>query len=122
MLKVFKVLNIIKSIIIKFCNLKIIVIFLFNKGLLIKVISKLYNKDSNNIFLSIASFIKAAKNLKVYISFIYILIYKVLFKSRILSLLSYNLFYPYYNAYSFFLSKVKYLILKLIIIYLKHLK
>jgi hypothetical protein len=70
LLKVLEVLNIIKSIIIKFYNLKIIVILLFSKELLIKVISKLYNKDNNSILLSIASFIKAAGNLKVYVSFI----------------------------------------------------
>jgi len=70
LLKVFKVLNIIKSIIVKFCNLKITIIFLFSKGLLIKVTSKLYNKDNNNILPSIASLIKAAGNLEVYISFV----------------------------------------------------
>jgi hypothetical protein len=70
LLKVLEVLNIIKSIIIKFYNLKIIVILLFSKELLIKVISKLYNKDNNSILLSIASFIKAAGNLKAYVSFI----------------------------------------------------
>jgi hypothetical protein len=70
LLKVLEVLNIIKSIIVKFCNLKIIIIFLFNKGLLIKVISKLYNKDNNSILLNIISLIKVAGNLKVYISFI----------------------------------------------------
>jgi hypothetical protein len=70
LLKVLEVLNIIKSIIIKFYNLKIIVILLFSKELLIKVISKLYNKDNNSILLSIASFIKAAGNLKVDVSFI----------------------------------------------------
>jgi hypothetical protein len=70
LLEVLEVLDIIKSIIIEFYNLKIIVILLFNKGLLIKVISKLYNKDNNNILLSIASLIKAAGNLEVYISFI----------------------------------------------------
>jgi len=64
-------------IIIKFYNIKIIVIFFFSKGLLIKVILKLYNKDNNNILLSIINLIKVAKNLKVYISFIYMLIYKI---------------------------------------------
>ena len=98
MLKVLEVLYIIGSVIIKFYNLIIIVIIIFNKGLLIKVISKLYDKDSNSILLSIASFIKVAGNLKVRVSFIYILIYKTWFKLRILSLPSYNLFYPYYNA------------------------
>jgi hypothetical protein len=77
LLKILKVLDIIKSIIVKFYNLKIIIIFFFNKGLLIKVILKLYNKNNNNIFLGIASLIKVAKNLEVYISFIYILIYKI---------------------------------------------
>ena len=77
MLKVFKVLDIVKSIIIKFYNLKITVILLFSKGLLIKVILKLYNKDNKNILLSIISFIKVAKNSEVYIKFIYILIYKM---------------------------------------------
>jgi hypothetical protein len=66
-----------------------------------KVILKLYNKDNNNIFLSIISLIKVANNLEVYISFIYILIYKMWFKLKMLSLPSYNLFYPYYNVYSF---------------------
>ena len=68
MLKVFKVLDIVKSIIVKFYNLKITVILLFSKGLLIKVILKLYNKNSNSILLSIASLIKAAGNLKVRVS------------------------------------------------------
>ena len=77
MLKVFKVLDIVKSIIVKFYNLKITVILLFSKGLLIKVILKLYNKDNKNILLSIISFIKVAKNSEVYIKFIYILIYKM---------------------------------------------
>jgi len=70
LLEVLKVLNIIKSIIIKFYNLKITIIFLFSKGLLIKVISKPYNKDNNNILPSIASLIKAAGNLKVYVNFV----------------------------------------------------
>jgi len=72
-----EVLDIIKSIIVKFYNLKIIVILLFNKGLLIRVILKLYNKDSNSILLSIASLIKAAGNLKVHVNFVYMLKYKM---------------------------------------------
>ena len=68
MLKVLEVLDIIENIIIKFCNLTIIIIIIFNKGLLIKVISKLYNKNGNNIFLSIISFIKVAGNLEVYVN------------------------------------------------------
>ena len=63
--EVLEVLNIIGSVIVKFCNLTITVIIIFSKGLLIRVISKLYNKNSNNIFLSIISLIKAARNLKV---------------------------------------------------------
>jgi TM2 domain-containing membrane protein YozV len=63
--EILEVLDIIKSIIVEFYNLTIIVIIIFSKGLLIRVISKLYNKNGNNILLSIASFIKAAKNLKV---------------------------------------------------------
>ena len=70
LLEALEVLDIIKSVIVEFYNLKIIIIFLFSKGLLIKVISKLYNKDNNSILLSIASLIKAAENLEVYISFI----------------------------------------------------
>jgi hypothetical protein len=65
LLKVFKVPNIIKSVIIEICNLIIIIFIIFSKGLLIGVIAKLYNKNYNNILLSIASLIKAAKNLKV---------------------------------------------------------
>jgi len=84
LLKILEVLNIIESVIIKFYNLTIIVIIIFSKGLLIKVISKLYNKNGNNILLSIISLIKAAGNLKVRVS-----------------LLSYNLFYPYYNTCNF---------------------
>jgi len=68
LLKVLEVLDIIENIIIKFCNLTIIIIIIFNKGLLIKVISKLYNKNGNNIFLSIISFIKVAGNLEVYVN------------------------------------------------------
>ena len=75
--EVLEVLDIIGSVIVEFCNLTIIVIIIFSKGLLIRVISKLYKEDSNNIFLSIISLIKVAKNLKVYISFIYILVYKI---------------------------------------------
>ena len=77
LLEALEVLDIIKSVIVEFYNLKIIIIFLFSKGLLIKVISKLYNKDSNNILLNIASLIKATKNLKIYINFIYMLTYKI---------------------------------------------
>ena len=65
LLKVLEVLDIIGSVIVEFCNLIIIIIIIFSKGLLIKVISKLYNKNSNNILLSIASLIKAAGNLEV---------------------------------------------------------
>ena len=65
MLEVLKVLDIIRSVIVEFCNLTIIVIIIFSKGLLIRVISKLYNKNSDNILLSIASLIKVAKNLEV---------------------------------------------------------
>jgi len=63
--EVLEVLNIIGSVIVEFYNLTIIVIIIFSKGLLIRVISKLYNKNGNNIFLSIASLIKAAGNLEV---------------------------------------------------------
>ena len=63
--EVLEVLNIIGSVIVEFCNLTIIVIIIFSKGLLIKVISKPYNKNGNSILLSIASLIKAAGNLKV---------------------------------------------------------
>ena len=68
MLKVLEVLDIIGSIIVEFCNLTIIVIIIFSKGLLIRVISKLYNKNGNSILLSIVSLIKAAKNLEVRVS------------------------------------------------------
>ena len=68
MLKVLEVLDIIGSVIVKFYNLTITVIIIFSKGLLIKVISKLYNKNGNNILLSIASLIKAAGNLEVRVS------------------------------------------------------
>ena len=63
--EILEVLNIIRSVIVEFCNLTIIVIIIFSKGLLIRVISKPYNKNSNNILLSIASLIKAAGNLEV---------------------------------------------------------
>ena len=63
--EILEVLNIIRSVIVEFCNLTIIVIIIFSKGLLIKVISKPYNKNGNNILLSIASFIKATENLEV---------------------------------------------------------
>ena len=63
--EVLEVLDIIGSVIVEFCNLTIIVIIIFSKGLLIRVISKLYNKNSDNILLSIASLIKVAKNLEV---------------------------------------------------------
>ena len=68
MLEVLEVLDIIGSIIIEFCNLTIIIIIIFSKGLLIRVISKLYNKNGNSILLSIVSLIKAAGNLKVRVS------------------------------------------------------
>ena len=68
MLEVLEVLDIIGSIIIEFCNLTIIIIIIFSKGLLIKVISKLYNKNNNSILLSTVSLIKAAGNLKVHVS------------------------------------------------------
>ena len=63
--EILEVLDIIGSVIIEFYNLIIIVIIIFSKGLLIKVISKPYNKNGNNILLSIASFIKATENLEV---------------------------------------------------------
>ena len=66
--EVLEVLDIIGSIIVEFCNLIIIVIIIFNKGLLIKVILKLYNKNGNSILLSTASLIKAAGNPKVRVS------------------------------------------------------
>jgi len=66
--EVLEVLNIIGSVIIEFCNLTIIIIIIFSKGLLIKVISKLYNKNNNSILLRIASLIKAAGNLEVCVS------------------------------------------------------
>ena len=65
MLKVLEVLDIIKSIIVKFYNLTIIVIIIFSKGLLIRVISKPRDKNNNSILLSTVSLIKAAGNLKV---------------------------------------------------------
>jgi len=68
LLEVLEVLDIIGSIIIEFCNLTIIIIIIFSKGLLIRVISKLYNKNGNSILLSIVSLIKAAGNLKVRVS------------------------------------------------------
>ena len=68
MLKVLEVLDIIKSIIVKFYNLTIIVIIIFSKGLLIRVISKPRDKNNNSILLSTVSLIKAAGNLKVHVS------------------------------------------------------
>ena len=66
--EVLEVLNIIGSVIVEFCNLTIIVIIIFNKGLLIRVISKPYNKNGDSILLSIASLIKVAGNLEVRVS------------------------------------------------------
>jgi len=68
LLKVLEVLDIIKSIIVKFYNLTIIVIIIFSKGLLIRVISKPRDKNNNSILLSTVSLIKAAGNLKVHVS------------------------------------------------------
>ena len=65
LLEVLEVLDIVRSVIVEFYNLIIIVIIIFSKGLLIKVISKLYDKNGDNILLSIASLIKAAGNLEV---------------------------------------------------------
>jgi len=68
LLEVLEVLNIVGSVIIEFCNLTITVIIIFSKGLLIRVISKLYNKNGNSILLGTASLIKAAGNLEVRVS------------------------------------------------------
>ena len=66
--EVLEVLDIIGSVIVEFYNLTIIVIIIFSKGLLIRVISKPYNKNGNSILLSIASLIKVAGNLEVRVS------------------------------------------------------
>ena len=66
--EVLEVLDIIGSVIIEFYNLIIIVIIIFSKGLLIRVILKLYNENGDSILSSIASLIKAAGNLKVYVN------------------------------------------------------
>ena len=66
--EILEVLDIVGSVIVEFYNLTIIVIIIFSKGLLIRVISKLYNENGNNILLSTASLIKAAGNLKVRVS------------------------------------------------------
>ena len=68
MLEVLEVINIVGSVSIEFCNLTITVIIIFSKGLLIRVISKLYNKNGNSILLGTASLIKAAGNLEVRVS------------------------------------------------------
>ena len=66
--EVLEVLDIIGSVIIEFYNLIIIVIIIFSKGLLIRVILKLYNENGDSILSSIASLIKAAGNLEVCVS------------------------------------------------------
>ena len=66
--EVLEVLDIVGSVIIEFRNLTITVIIIFSKGLLIRVISKPYNKNGNSILLSTASLIKAAGNLEVRVS------------------------------------------------------
>ena len=66
--EVLEVLDIIGSVIIEFYNLIIIVIIIFSKGLLIRVILKLYNENGDSILSSIASLIKAAGNLKVHVN------------------------------------------------------